>query len=228
MSRVFAIGDIHGCYTALQTLLKAVPLTPQDQIITLGDYVDRGPDSRRVVEWVMEQTELGRCLPLRGNHEVMMLEALQGRMPMEHWLQFGGRDALKSYSSDGRTLDPDQIPIEHLRFLDQKLLPYAETETHLFVHGCLDATLPLSAQYPATLYWERFEKIEPYPSRKAVVCGHTAQKNGIPNNRGFAVCIDTWVYGKGWLTGLDVATGQYWQANQQGDSRTGWLAAPTT
>ncbi len=228
LSRVFAIGDIHGCYTALQALLQDVPLTPQDRLITLGDYVDRGPDSRKVVEWLIGETRAGLCIPLRGNHEIMMLDALRGQMPMQHWLQFGGLDVLKSYAPEDRAGTPDDIPIEHLRFLDQELLPFYETDTHIFVHACLDPQLPLPKQNPGMLYWERFDMLLPHHSGKIVVCGHTSQKSGVPNDKGFGICIDTWVYGRGWLTCLEVATGQFWQANQNGESRTGWLAAPVT
>jgi serine/threonine protein phosphatase 1 len=56
-----------------------------------------------------------------------------------------------------------------------------------------------------------------------MVCGHTAQKSGEPLNLGWAVCIDTWVYGRGWLSCLEPATGRVWQANQRGEHRTGWL-----
>lgn len=226
MSRVFAIGDIHGCYTALQTLLQVVPLTLQDRLITLGDYLDRGPDSRQVVEWVIERTQKQQCIPLRGNHEVMLLDALQGNIPLSTWIRFGGREALQSYSQDRRSLNPEEIPVEHLRFLDHDLLPGFETEHHLFVHGYLNSRLPLSQQNPDELYWRRFEEIQPHVSGKIVVCGHTAQKSGLPKHRGHAICIDTWVYGNGWLTCLDVESGQYWQANQSGKSRTDWLVPP--
>jgi serine/threonine protein phosphatase 1 len=220
---LFAIGDIHGCFTALETLVVTVPLTPRDLIVTLGDYVDRGPNSRQVVEWLIEKTYRAECIPLRGNHEVMMLGAMSGRFPMSHWLQFGGDQALQSYSADGRSGRPEEIPVEHLRFLDTNLLPYFESENHLFAHACLRPDVSLDQQDDETLYWTRFDEIQPHPSEKTIICGHTAQKSGVPLNLGYAVCIDTWAYGRGWLTCLQVDSGQYWQANQYGETRTGWL-----
>jgi serine/threonine protein phosphatase 1 len=74
--------------------------------------------------------------------------------------------------------------------------------------------------------WEKlhgFIGARAHDSGKIMVCGHTAQKSGIPLNLGFAVCIDTYCYGGGWLTCLDVLTGRLWQASQQGATRSGWL-----
>jgi serine/threonine protein phosphatase 1 len=221
--RLLAIGDIHGCYDALRTLVDFVPISADDMVVTLGDYVDRGPDSKQVIEWVMERTGRGQCIPLRGNHEVMMLDALRGQIPMQHWLQFGGDMAIHSYAhAQGRGRVED-IPIEHLRFLDRELLPCYETAQQIFVHATLAAQRDPADQPPLNLYWERFENMEPHKSGKTVICGHTAQKDGKPKNVGYAICIDTWVYGKGWLTCLDVATGEYWQSNQRRETRRGRL-----
>ena len=74
-----------------------------------------------------------------------------------------------------------------------------------------------------TAWWEQFKDPEPHESGKIMVCGHTAQKSGRPCSVGHAVCIDTWAHGRGWLTCLDVGSGMYWQANQQGETRKGWL-----
>lgn len=216
---LFAIGDIHGCWSALKTVLDFAPIHPADQIVTLGDYVDRGPDSRQVVEWVMEQTARGVCIPLRGNHEVMLLDALTGRMPLDIWLRFGGQAALDSYAADGTAGTPEDVPIEHLRFLDRELLPAYETPTHLFVHASLSPHLPLAQQPEQSLYWDRFESLQPHQSGKMIVCGHTSQKSGVPADMGYGICIDTWAYGRGWLTCLELETHRYWQANQAGETR---------
>jgi serine/threonine protein phosphatase 1 len=75
------------------------------------------------------------------------------------------------------------------------------------------------------LYWQKLipRWSAPHCSGKVMVCGHTAQKTGAPLDLGHAVCIDTYVYGSGWLTCLDVQTGELWQARQTGETRTGWL-----
>jgi serine/threonine protein phosphatase 1 len=74
------------------------------------------------------------------------------------------------------------------------------------------------------LYWEKFDHPPPHESGKIMVCGHTPQASGRPLDIGHAICIDTQAYKpSGWLTCLDVASGRYWQANQQGETREGWL-----
>ena len=222
----YAIGDIHGCWDALDTLLEQVPITEEDTLITLGDYIDRGPDSASVLDWVIDLYMQEKCIPLRGNHEVMLLASLDGSMNVNHWLACGGEEALESYRPQGRQkrkISLQDIPVEHQLFMKHQLKPYHETETHIFVHACVFHGYPMEEQDEYTLYWDRFQDIAPHESGKIVVCGHTAQKSGLPANNGHAVCIDTWGYGKGWLTCLEVESGRYWQANQKGKHRSDWL-----
>lgn len=217
----FAIGDIHGCWNALESLLDCVPISAEDRLILLGDYVDRGPDSARVLEWVMHRSQSGHVVALRGNHELMMQQAIERQFPLQHWLSCGGEETLASYQAAGygRSLSPELVPPAHHLFIKNRLRPYFETDTHIFVHACVDAAVPLDEQDEHTLYWDSFEFIAPHPSGKVVVCGHTAQKSGLPANRGHAICLDTWVYGSGWLTCLNLETGEYWQANQKSKTR---------
>src|SRR5438128_6850305 len=79
MARTLAIGDIHGCLTALDTLLGFVRPTPEDRLIFLGDYIDRGPDSKGVLNRLIELKRIRRFICLRGNHEIMMLAGREGR-----------------------------------------------------------------------------------------------------------------------------------------------------
>lgn len=223
MPRLLAIGDIHGCFDALASLSESVPFRADDTFVLLGDLVDRGPDSKEVVDWAIEQCLEDRCIVVRGNHEIMMLEALAGRMPMQHWLQVGGRATLESYRIGEGRRSQFEVPDAHRWFLERELKPYYETEDYIFVHATLEADVPLTEQSESALYWERFDWIEPHHSGKTVICGHTAQKAGVPWNKGHAICIDTWVYGDGWLTCLEPETGRFWQANQRGETRTGRL-----
>ncbi|MCA9079698.1 MAG: serine/threonine protein phosphatase [Planctomycetaceae bacterium] len=224
--RVLAIGDVHGCLDALETLADYVGFGSDDQLIMLGDYVDRGPDSKEVVDWVIERTLDGNCIPLLGNHEIMLLDALGGRMPLEHWLSCGGRETLLSYTYPGRTPHPSNVPEAHRWFLQRELKRYHETELHLFAHASIDSEYPLDQQPEHTLFWERCDGMAPHYTGKTAIVGHTAQRSGRPLNMPHFVCIDTWVYGDGWLTCLDPASGQYWQANQRRQTRTDWLTAP--
>ena len=116
------------------------------------------------------------------------------------------------------------IPEAHWRFLEEELRAWYETPTHFFVHANYYPDVPLAEQPDLMLYWEKFDDPPPHESGKIMVCGHTPQKSGLPRNIGHAVCIDTWVYGKGWLTCLDVGSGKYWQANQRRETRSGRLS----
>ena len=218
--RTLAIGDIHGCLTALRVLERTVPLRAEDSLIVLGDMVDRGPDSSQVLDWAIERHEQGRLIALRGNHEIMMLEAKRNPRNLGYWLEVGGRQTLKSYGDNATLAD---VPDRHWEFLEQ-LQPWSQTETHIFVHGSVYANLPLEEQPDYKLYWEGISSFDSrHDSGKTVIAGHLSQKSGLPLHLGCAICIDTWAYGAGWLTCLDVETGRYWQANQRGESRSGWI-----
>src|SRR5262245_35678837 len=92
--RHLAISDIHGCHAALTTLVDYIGLRPDDVVITMGDYVDRGPDSRAVLDWLIEFSSNHRLVPLRGNHEIMMLRARDDPKAMQDWIGCGGDAAL--------------------------------------------------------------------------------------------------------------------------------------
>src|SRR5262245_4704597 len=95
--RTLAIGDIHGCLRALDGILDEVAPQADDLVITLGDYIDRGPDSKGVLDRVLELSQRCRCVHLRGNHEVMMLAARESDRHFWEWLSCGGKQALASY-----------------------------------------------------------------------------------------------------------------------------------
>ena len=88
--RLIAIGDIHGCHTALRGLLAAIAPQPHDTLVLLGDYVDRGPDSRQVIELLVELQQRTNVVALLGNHEEMMLNVLAGQLDHAVWFKYGG------------------------------------------------------------------------------------------------------------------------------------------
>ncbi len=100
-NRIIAVGDIHGCSKALDAILGAMQLTSNDTLITLGDYVDRGPDTKGVIDRLIELSTSCKLVPLLGNHEEMMLDVLQEQSPPYRWLQYGGVDTLDSYRFTG-------------------------------------------------------------------------------------------------------------------------------
>lgn len=238
--RLLAIGDIHGCLTAFDALLDAVAPADGDRLIALGDYVDRGPDSRGVLDRLIELHSTGQLIALRGNHDVMMLQARQGNGMI--WLACGGRETLSSYdiaadkwnalgdeddwSAGSRELLAP-IPQRHWQFLGEDCRRYYETEKHIFVHANVHPHLPLEGQPDYILYWEKMIESCAHVSGKIVICGHTRQRSGRPLDLGTSICIDTNIYDNGWLTCLDVGSGRFWQANEQGQTRDGWLGDGT-
>ena len=219
--RTLAIGDIHGCRTALETLLAAVELQPDDLVVALGDYVDRGPDSRGVLDRLLALDRAGQLVALLGNHDEMMLAAIEGRSA-RGWLWFGGEQTLASYGHHATDHPFTRIPAEHIDFLTNKCLPYLETETHLFAHARVKPDLPMEQQPAEVLRWEKLDEPIRHMSGKTLIVGHTKQRSGRPLVMPHAVCIDTGAYEKdGWLTCLDVGSGRYWQANERGATREG-------
>ena len=223
MPRTFAIGDVHGCDVALETLLTVLDLHVDDAVVQLGDLCDRGPDTARVIDLLIG---LGEDLDLRvilGNHDEMMLGSL-GRAGFQYepqfWLGVGGKETLDSYGGA-----PGDVPEEHLRFLESAER-FVELGADLFVHAKLDPTLPPDEQTPHELRWAKltFDEL-PRPDGRRVVCGHTAQGSGQPRVWPGWCCIDTKIYApNGWLTALEidddaVEEDRVWQANQAGQVR---------
>ena len=227
-ARTLAIGDVHGCAAAFDAVLDAAAPRAGDVVVTLGDYVDRGPDSRgvldRLVRWPVDRPE-ARLVPLRGNHEVMMLDARKSPADAHRWLSCGGEAALLSYA--GRPGGPGQledVPAAHWTILEDRLLGYFETDTHFFVHANAYADRPLDEQPDFMLYWESWhEPPPPHENGKVMVCGHTAQRSGFPRVTPYAICLDTAACRGQWLTCLCCETGELWQANQAGETRSLWL-----
>jgi len=214
-SRTIAIGDIHGCAAALRALIAAIEPTPDDILVMLGDYVDRGPDSRGVLDFVLELEQRYRLVPLLGNHELMLLDALENPRVLGPWLECGGDPTVRSY--DGRL---SNIPPDHLAFI-HRCKRYYEIPTHFFVHANYAAEIPLDEQPDYLLFWEHLHIHFPAPHEngKIAIVGHTSQKLGEILDLGHVICLDTFCYGGGWLTALDVETGQIWQTDRQGRLR---------
>lgn len=215
MGRTIAIGDIHGCSKALRALLESVRPERDDTLVLLGDYVDRGPDSRGVLEELMQVRQSCHMIALRGNHELMMLGARILPLPPDPWLSCGGHATLQSYG--GRL---SAIPDSHLDFLCS-LRSHYETPSAIFVHAGYVHDRDMHEQPSQSLYWDHLSATPPHPhhSGKTVFVGHTPQENGQPLDLGHLVCLDTYCFGGRWLTAVDVDSRETWQADYHGHLR---------
>ncbi|MGB5899418.1 MAG: metallophosphoesterase family protein [Geitlerinemataceae cyanobacterium] len=217
--KIIAIGDIHGCSRAFDALLEAIELQGEDRLITLGDYVDRGADSKGVLDRLVALSETGQLIPLLGNHELMMLEARTDAATEQLWRDCGGEATLQSYGKSGEAVSIADIPQHHWNFLEDRCFNWYETDGHFFVHANADPHLPFDRQLSDLLFWKRFGYPEPHFSGKTMVCGHSSQKSGLPLNVGHAICIDTYAWGGSWLTALEVTSGRVWQAKNTAQIR---------
>lgn len=212
----FVIGDLHGCLNALKLMVEFAGITPDDTLITLGDVVDRGPASCAVVEWLIKRHQQGNTISLLGNHELMMMRARFNPIELNDWLRFGGRETLLSYGTENLS----EIPERHWRFFDEVCLDYFVLEHHFCVHATAHPTTPLAEQPELYLFWEKLDQApKPHETGKIMICGHTAQKNGLPFLTPTTICLDTWCYGGGWLTALEVETGRLFQTRESGEKR---------
>ncbi len=223
--RLLAMGDIHGQYAKMQKVLTLSEYNPiMDRLILLGDYVDRGPDSRRVVMDVIRLVESG-AVALYGNHEDMMRRALRNRKTgrvsaedLEQWYANGGEKTLADYRDQSAMLD------EHLVFF-ASLPRWHEEKGFLFVHAGILPGLPLTQQSPQDLIWIREPYILGYEGPQEVVTGHTpTQYIGRyalfsdltdltkPVMKGHKYFLDTGAAWGGPLTVMDLLSRQFWQA----------------
>jgi serine/threonine protein phosphatase 1 len=179
----YVVGDIHGCVEELASLLEALPFEPLDRLIFLGDYVDRGPDSKGVVSYLIEwqRKEEQEVIFLKGNHEDMFLSylGLAGKYG-EMFLFNGGGATLASYGISPRKASPEEalsrMPRSHLDFL-RALKTYYLTEPFLCVHAGIHPSKPLDQQSEEELLWIRDEFIlNRHSLPYTVLFGHTPQQ----------------------------------------------------
>jgi serine/threonine protein phosphatase 1 len=191
----YAIGDVHGCFDKLVALLSHCDThcgNRKPRFVFLGDYVDRGRDTKRVVEFLMRaQTRFpDRFICLKGNHEQLLVAAARSTASQKDrdvWIRNGGRETLKSYEID----DPHLMPSDPTNWLGS--LPATFTDgKRLFVHAGVSPGVPMEMQEEDDLLWIR----EPFLSSQAdhgllVVHGHTPTKKSKPDLRPNRLNLDT-------------------------------------
>lgn len=174
MERIFAVGDIHGCVDKLVSLMDIIDVDlKKETLVFMGDYIDRGPHSKEVVDYLIDLARGGnRVVFLKGNHELMLQNYLSGKDKLS-FLYNGGEATLGSYMKGGGLNEANLIPPEHLDFFDNLRL-YYETENYIFVHGGLKANIPLEHQDEWDMLWIRDEFIySDFDFGKLVIFGHT-------------------------------------------------------
>ena len=223
--RIYAIGDIHGRDDLLARLHSRITEDMQASqathrvIVYLGDYIDRGPDSRKVVERALAfRPERTERVFLKGNHEAAMAAFLAGDLSsVREWMTYGGVATLASY---GVTVTPQDlgdrkalealrqrllaaVPEQHRHFYTA-LLPSFGIGDYLFVHAGVNPTRPLEQQSEDDLLWIRTPFLDcPRYLGKMVVHGHTIAHT--PEERLHRIGIDTGAYATGRLTALVLA-----------------------
>ncbi|WP_258605127.1 metallophosphoesterase family protein [Mesorhizobium sp. AR10] len=219
---VYAIGDVHGCYKELRSLeqkiqLDALAFRGRKIIIMLGDYVDRGIQSARVLDHLVAPPPRGFLrVCLAGNHEVAMLNYLDGYLSRELWLTAGGLETLYSYGVDparlsnlyGSSEEVDQrireaIPAGHVRFM--RTLPIMIcSKKFVFVHAGIRPGIDLAAQDEDDLLTIRSDFFEAaHLLDRWVVHGHTPVD--MPKLEGRRLDIDTGAFQSGRLTAVRIA-----------------------
>ena len=214
--RLFAIGDIHGCAGQLEALLAGLRPAPGDTLVCVGDYLDRGPDSRTVIDTVMdlEQRPGVATVFLRGNHEDMCLAYLgRGGHYGESWMLNGGAATLRSYGLDARVSGSEAaigFPLKHLQFLERLPL-WHRTDGCLLVHAGIRPDRPWDQQDEEDLLWIREEFIlAPHSLPETIVFGHTPRRT-VFVDLPYKIGIDTGcVYGGG-LTALELRERRLYQ-----------------
>jgi len=195
MRKIFAIGDIHGSYDRLKTLMDKIPIDfSRDTLVFIGDYIDRGPHSVEVVDYLIKlKNRFPDVIFLKGNHEDMLDKFINGADRFTYLLN-GGQQTLDSYLIKPVQSEYFPIPPDHMEFFKSLRLFY-ETEEFIFVHAGLRPRVPLESQNTEDLLWIRNKFVSSkYDFGKRVVFGHTPLKKPLvePNKIG----IDTGaVYG---------------------------------
>jgi len=212
--RLIAIGDVHGCFLALDTLLAEIAPAKTDTIVFLGDLIDQGRESAAVLDRIIELQQQCQVVLIQGNHEEMLFAARDNEKGLRYWEDCGGVYTLNSYKF-GAGLDV--IPEKHWALLGSGR-PFFETDNFIFTHAGYASDVTMEQQSPHQLRWSLFDpnEMHPHQSGKTVIVGHTEQRNSEILDLGFAICLDTACWRHGWLTAFEVDSRDVWQVSRWG------------
>lgn len=225
-NRHIAIGDIHGEIDQLKTLIQLINPTANDVLIFLGDYIDRGSNSKDVIDYLVNLQEICKCVFVKGNHEDFFLAAVHPNYtpsynylpPLDVWIYNGGFDTLISYEiphDDRENIWEKYLPESHKQFFNG-LLNYYETDDFVFVHAGVTNDPPDQTD-AYTLLWHLFSSSEEYKYHKTLVHGHKPSRDAmvkvkINSNNQKIICIDTGCGKYGCLTGYEINTKEIWRS----------------
>jgi len=208
--RLFAIGDIHGCVTELAALVGGLGLAAGDTVCFVGDYLDRGPDSKGVIDFLLNARATGSDVEwvfLKGNHEDMCM-AFLGRPGHwgESWMMNGGTAAIRSYGVAANAepaVVEGAMPEAHLAFLEG-LGRSHRWQDYLFVHAGIRPGIPWEQQEDEDILWIREDfLLHPHNLPETVVFGHTPHRNVLVHLP-YKIGIDTGLVYGGALTALEL------------------------
>jgi len=214
MSRIIAIGDVHGCSNTFRKMvLEEINVQKSDVVYCLGDYIDRGPDSKGVIDFIMELRAEGYTLhTLRGNHEQLMMDSLKRNEMFHAWMDNGGDKTLESFGA----VTYDDLAPEYKAFFEQTEF-YLTYERYIFVHAGLNFRSPDPFEDKDSMLWIRnFEIDSEILGNRILIHGHTpivlesilAQVGRIVINLDGG-CVYKQRVGLGNLIGLSVKEGKF-------------------
>lgn len=212
--KYYAIADLHGRFDLMKKAIAKIEdhADGEYEIITLGDYVDRGPQSMEIIQYLMDRPDI---VCLQGNHEAMMIQSVTEPLQPSWWVGNGGSTTLKSYGWGGEPYSIhayDVIPKKHIEWL-MDLQLYVETEKQVFVHAGIpqhNMNLPPSskqahkqARLEEQMQWMLYDKADAGGWKgKHVVHGHHQHEDGphvFHGSKGGRTALDTWAYHTGRL-----------------------------
>ena len=189
MERIFAIGDVHGCCkTFKKLLLDKIKVDKSDTVYCVGDYIDRGEDSKGVIDFILDlRLEEYKIYTLRGNHEQMLLDSITDKFETDTWLRNGGYDTLLSFGIESL----HELQATYLSFFKETQF-YFKIKDYIIVHAGLNFTQKdLLADKEAMLWIRGFGSVQPALKELILIHGHTPKPlNYILNQKGNCLNID--------------------------------------